>query len=113
MSEKTSLISYFADLPGPRFERAKLYGLIDILVLTISAVICGAEGWADIEAFGKSKEEWLKQFLELENGTPSHDTISRVFERLDAEAFEERFIAWVASFCNAKILLGVAFGANA
>lgn len=97
MSEKVSLISYFADLPDPRIERTKLHSLLDILVLAISAVICGAEGWTDIEAFGKSKEAWLKQFLELKNGIPSHDTFSRVFERLEAEAFEARFIAWVAS----------------
>lgn len=97
MSEKMSLISYFADLPDPRIERTKLHSLLDILVIAISAVICGAEGWTDIEAFGKSKEAWLKQFLELKNGIPSHDTFSRVFERLETEAFEARFIAWVAS----------------
>lgn len=97
MLEKTTLVSHFADLPDPRIERTKLHSLTDILVLAISAVICGAEGWTDIEAFGKSKETWLKQFLVLENGIPSHDTLSRVFERLETEAFEERFIAWVAS----------------
>ena len=97
MSEKITLVSHFADLPDPRVERTKLHNLTDILVLAISAVICGAEGWTDIEAFGKSKETWLKQFLALENGIPSHDTLSRVFERLEVEAFEERFIAWVAS----------------
>jgi predicted transposase YbfD/YdcC len=95
--EKTTLVSHFADLPDPRIERTKLHSLTDILVLAISAVICGAEGWTDIEAFGKSKETWLKQFLVLENGIPSHDTLSRVFGRLETEAFEERFIAWVAS----------------
>jgi hypothetical protein len=57
--------------------------------------ITGAEGWEDIEEFGQSKEGWLRQFLELANGIPSHDTFRRVFSLLDAVAFQERFIRWV------------------
>jgi len=97
LAQKISLIEHFADLPDPRIERTKLHALSDILVIAVSAVICGAEGWTDIEEFGKSKEEWLKQFLPLENGIPSHDTIGRVFERLDVAIFEKRFISWVSS----------------
>jgi predicted transposase YbfD/YdcC len=63
----------------------------------VSAVICGAEGWTDIEEFGKSKEEWLRGLLPLENGIPSHDTFRRVFGRLDPDKFEACFLSWVRS----------------
>src|SRR5207247_6825709 len=57
--------------------------------------LCGAEGWVDIESFGKTKEAWLKTFLELPNGIPSHDTFGRVFARIDPKQFEECFVNWV------------------
>jgi predicted transposase YbfD/YdcC len=60
-------------------------------------VICGAEGWVDIENFGKSKKSWLKTFLELPNGIPSHDTFGRVFSLIDPEEFQESFQSWVQS----------------
>lgn len=62
----------------PRFERTRLHSLADILCLAICAVIAGAEGWEDIEEFGRQKDIWLRQHLRQENGIPSHDTISRV-----------------------------------
>ena len=92
MSKSLSLVEHFANLPDPRIERTKLHALTEILVLGVSAVIGGAEGWTDIEQFDRSKEVWLKQFLALENGIPSHDTIGRVFARLDPGAFERCFI---------------------
>jgi len=69
--------------------------LIEIITIAVCAVLSEAEGWEDIEEFGQSKEAWLRQFLELENGIPSHDTFRRVFSLLDAEAFQERFMRWV------------------
>ena len=69
--------------------------LLDIIVVAVCAMIAGAERWVDIESFGKAKEEWLKTFLELPAGIPSHDTFGRVLAALDAEAFRQAFMQWV------------------
>jgi predicted transposase YbfD/YdcC len=90
-----SLLEHFADLPDPRIDRTKRHLLLDIIVLSICAVIAGAEGWEDIEEFGKQKHEWLKTFLRLPNGIPSHDTINRVFRMLKPEQFQECFLRWI------------------
>jgi predicted transposase YbfD/YdcC len=71
------------------------YPLIEIISIAICAVLSGAEGWEDIEEFGESKQGWLRQFLALEQGIPSHDTFRRVFSLLDGQAFQERFMRWV------------------
>ena len=71
--------------------------LIDILVIAVCAMICGADNFVAMETYGNSKYEWLKQFLELENGIPSHDTFSRVFARIDPSEFEQCFRDWVSS----------------
>lgn len=100
--EQVTLIEQFGDLPDPRVDRTKKHKLIDIIFVTICAAICGAEGWTDVEEFGITKQEWLKQFVELENGIPSHDTIGRVFGVLDPTAFEKRFVSWVQSLAGLK-----------
>ena len=76
-----SFLTHFSALEDPRLEthRNKRHLLSDILALTILSVICGAESWVDVEEFGRSKEEWLRNFLELPEGIPSHDTIGRLF----------------------------------
>ena len=89
-----ALTEYFADLDDPRRENSTDYPLHEIIVLTICGVICGADGFTSIANFGEAKKEWLGQFLELENGIPSHDTIGRFFGLLDPEAFEARFSRW-------------------
>jgi predicted transposase YbfD/YdcC len=86
--------SVIAGLEDPRIDRCKRHSLEDIIVLTIIAVICGAESWESIEDFGKSKQGFLKTILQLPNGIPSHDTIERLFKRLDSNQFEKCFIAW-------------------
>lgn len=91
------LVSYFAEIEDPRIERTKQHKLLDIIIIAICGMICGAEGWVEIEEFGKEKEEWLKTILELPNGIPSHDTFGRVFARLDPVKFEECFFQWVQS----------------
>lgn len=86
---------YFSKVSDPRVDRTKEHKLIDMIAIAICAVICGAEGWVDIELFGKSKLPWLKTFLELPNGIPSHDTFGRVFSRIDAQQFQVAFYEWV------------------
>ena len=88
---------HFSKVNDPRRDRTKDHKLIDIIVIAICAVICGAEGWVDIENFGNSKLSWLKTFLELPNGIPSHDTFGRVFSLIDAQQFQLSFYEWVLS----------------
>jgi predicted transposase YbfD/YdcC len=91
----TSISTYFAELPDPRVERTKEHRLVDLLTIGLCAVICGADGWTDMETFGRAKEPWLRTFLALPSGIPSHDTFGRLFARLDPEAFGRCFVAWV------------------
>ena len=71
--------------------------MLDIIVITICAVICGADSWVAVEAFGGAKYKWLAGFLELPKGIPSHDAFRRVFSAIDATKFEECFINWIRS----------------
>lgn len=90
-----SIRIHFSKLEDPRIDRKKLHQLLDIIVIAICGVICGAETWVDIENYGKARIEWFRKFLELPNGIPSHDTFGRVFGLLKAEAFETCFFEWV------------------
>jgi predicted transposase YbfD/YdcC len=94
---KLSLVECFTEVIDPRIERTKRHELSDILTLSVLAVIAGAEGWEDIEEFGHSKQEWLKEYLELSNGIPSHDTISRVFRALKPQEFNAALLQWMES----------------
>ncbi len=90
-----SLMQHFADLPDPRRGNAKAHLFLEILIIAILAVICGADGWSDVELFGKTKQNWLKTFLHLPKGIPSHDTFGRVFARIQPDEFQKRFREWV------------------
>ena len=90
-----SFLEHFANLKDPRRERSKEHLLKDIIAIAILAIISGADGWVAIEAYGNAKYEWLKSFLELPNGIPSHDTFSRVFARIEPQQFQECFLSWV------------------
>jgi predicted transposase YbfD/YdcC len=90
-----SITDHFAGLEDPRVERTKLHELLDIIVIAICAIICGADDWTEVELFGNAKLSWLRTFLELSNGIPSHDTFGRVFARLNPEQFQQCFLEWV------------------
>ena len=100
---ETSLHKHFSGLNDPRIKRNKKHLLLDIVILTIIAVLCGAESWDSIELFGKTKLGFLKTFLNLPNGIPSHDTINRVFSMLNPKKFEKLFAQWAASLKDKDI----------
>ncbi len=93
----SNFLQHFATLNDPRIERTKEHLLIDVIAIAILAVISGADGWVAIATYGQAKYEWLKEFLELPNGIPSHDTFSRVFAKLEPEEFEKCFLSWINS----------------
>jgi len=92
--ESHPIAHHFGNIKDPRSSN-KRHNLSDIIVITISAVIAGAESWENIEEFGKAKNDWLSGVLELPHGIPSHDTISRVFAMIDPAEFRESFAGWI------------------
>ena len=95
-----SLLEHFRDLEDPRVDYLVEHHLLDIIGLTICAVLCGADTWVDIELYGKAKEVWLKTFLALPNGVPSHDTIARLLAALNPERLQNCFLSWVRSVAH-------------
>ena len=93
--EDSVFLKQFSKIKDKRQNTRKRHLLIDIIALAICATISGATGWEDIEAYGKEKESWLKTFLSLPHGIPSHDTISRVFSFICPLQFQECFIGWI------------------
>jgi predicted transposase YbfD/YdcC len=92
---------FFEDLEDPRTGNAKLHSLHEVLVIALCTVVCGGETCADMALFGRSKEEFLRQFLRLEHGIPSHDTFSRLFRLLDPERFHAWFVGFMKQFAEA------------
>jgi predicted transposase YbfD/YdcC len=93
----------FRRLPDPRADNAR-HDLVEVLVIALAAMLCGAETCSDMAEFGQAKEDLLRQFLRLEHGIPSHDTFSRVFRLLKPEAFETAFRRFMAAFAKANRL---------
>ena len=93
----STFLQHFADIKDPRIIRCKQHDLLDILLLAISAVISGAEGWEGIEDFGHLKLDWLRQYRPFAAGIPRHDTIARVIYRLKPEQIEQAFQRWIRS----------------
>ena len=100
----------------PDFRRHnRIHKLGDVITIAIFAVICGAEGWVEVEQYGRKKLAWLKTFLDLPNGIPAHDTLGRVFARLKPEEFERCFMAWMATLVElsgGKLVAIDAWGCN-
>jgi hypothetical protein len=94
-SKLRPLVEQFALLPDPRVDRTKRHLLLDIVVIAVCAVICGADTSVDIEEYGRAKYAWLKRLLPLPHGIPTHDTFGRVLARLEPEAFRTCFLAWL------------------
>ena len=92
--EKTGLMEHFSGLEDPRRSQGRRHNLLDIIAMTICAVVAGAEGWDDVELFAQCKEDWFRTFLEFPNGIPCSDTFARVFARLDPDRFRECFTQW-------------------
>ena len=86
---------HFSSLPDPRVERTRKHKLIDIITIALCAVIATAESFVEIEEYGRTHEPWLRTFLDLEHGIPSHDTFTRVFAKLDPTMWQHCFLEWV------------------
>jgi predicted transposase YbfD/YdcC len=95
-----SPLKYFAELKDPRVERTREHVLEEILLIAIAAILSGAGGWNEIEHYGKAKIDWLRTFLSLPSGIPSHDTFNRVFAALDPQELEKGFVSWVTSIAR-------------
>lgn len=95
LKPKYSIAEHFNDIEDIRIERGKKHKLIDIITISICAVVCGADGWIDIEMYGIARKKWLEKFLELPNGIPSHDTFARVFSQINPDEFNKSFLNWI------------------
>ena len=91
---------YFSELPDPRHRRGRRHRLDEMIIMAILAVICSADSWQEVAHFARAKEKWLRSFLELPHGVPSHDTFGRVFSVLEPEAFERCFLAWIGALAQ-------------
>lgn len=99
------LLRWFGELEDPRPGHNVMHRLSDLLAIAILAVLCGAESWVDVATFGCCKIDWLRTFLSLPHGIPSHDTFGRVFSRLDPAQFEKCFMNWMAAVAQSPVRL--------
>jgi predicted transposase YbfD/YdcC len=96
-SSPLSIQSHFRSLQDPRRRHRQRHRLLDIIVIALCAVIADADTWQEVEAFGRERRDWLAGFLDLPNGTPSHDTFERLFDRLDPVALQTCLLGWIES----------------
>ena len=95
-----TLLECFSVIKDQRIDRCKLHKLLDIMFLAICGMLAGAEGWEEIEDFAQAKQGWLRKYVPLANGIPSHDTIARVLERVNSNELQDTFISWMQSCAN-------------
>src|SRR5690554_2644851 len=100
MKTASGIMSIFSQIDDPRRDLTKLHPLNDILLIGILSVICGANTWNEMELYAKEKVKFLRRFLDLPNGIPSHDTFNRVFSAIDSSQFEAYFIEWVKTISD-------------
>jgi len=102
MRVPSSFQEHFASLSDPRSFHApnQRHELIDLLVIAVCAVICGAEGWEDIEEYGQAQADWFAEVLDLPNGIPGHDTFRRVLSRLDPDELTQCFVSWTTALSD-------------
>jgi predicted transposase YbfD/YdcC len=93
--EGASIVDCFAGMEDPRCAYLRLHKLVDMVVVAICAILCGADNWVEVADFGVARYDWLRKFLQLSCGIPSHDTFGRVFAILDPQVFEGHFLEWV------------------
>lgn len=109
MNGPATLVSKnFVNLTDPRVNRGQNHDLLEMIFVALTAFICGANGWADVERFAKAKVEWFRKYVNLEHGVPSHDTFGRVFSRLDTGEFLTAMHNWVDQFAGALRDKGIA-----
>lgn len=102
-----SILAYFSKIADPRRTRSRLHPLSSMLVLSLCAVVCGANSFVEIELFGKTREKWLRSFLDLPNGIPSHDTLGRVFAMLNPTRLQQAFVEWtqaISTVTNGEVV---------
>jgi predicted transposase YbfD/YdcC len=107
-NDPASILGHFAELPDPRREHGRIHRLDEIVFMAICAVLCGADGWQEIADYAESKLDWLKTFLTLPGGVPSHDTFRRVFCLLDPLAFQKCFFDWMTALMERHGLTPIA-----
>ena len=103
-----SIRRHFATLQDPRRKHCRLHNLLDIIVIGLCGVIANCDSWQDIETFARKRQDWLKRFLALPNGIPSHDTLGRLFDRLDPLALQRCLLAWLGAISGSLNLQHIA-----
>jgi predicted transposase YbfD/YdcC len=103
-SQPLAISHHFRDLPDPRLQRLCHHDFLDVIAIAICAVICGQHSWTAMELYGQTHHDWLKTFLRLPNGIPSHDTFRYIFSRLDPLAFQRCFASWIEALSKATDL---------
>ncbi len=102
------VFKHFENITDPRVDRGFNHDLGEMIFMTLTATLCGADGWTDVGRFANSKLKWVRRFIKLENGIPSHDTFGRVFARLDTAEFLSAMHTWVDAFAGSLRGQGVA-----
>lgn len=102
LSTSVSFRDYFEHVEDPRIDRSKLHPLMDVLFLAVTATMAGADGPSDIEQFGKEKLPWLRRFVQLPEGIPSHDTIGRLFAAIKPDEFQKAFLQWIETITRPR-----------